>query len=66
MFISHPALAIHSPAWPSPSKAFLGCSRKWSWSDGKKEEEHIGLPPLGVSFPLDLPITMEEEVIVKD
>lgn len=65
-FSCHTALFIRPPAWPSPSKPFLGSRRKWSQSDGKKKEEHVGLPLLWISFPLDHPTPLEEEVIVRD
>lgn len=64
-FRCHTALFICPPAWPSPSKPFLGSRKKWSQSDGKKKEEHVGLPPLWICFLLDHPTPLEEEVIVR-
>lgn len=61
----------HSTCHPSsslaqPLRTLPGLQQKMVMVNGKKEEEHVGLPSLEVSFPLDLPIPMEEEVIVRE
>lgn len=55
-----------SPSPVQPFRALSGLQKEMVTVRWEEKEEHVGLPLLWISFPLDLPTFLEEEVIVGD